>query len=135
MSGGLYNLVASDGKEFERGAILLAVLGFKDFTDVGRYRDSWVENHDGMPVIAIYTRNGGGNRPDYAEVIAQLQAHPLYLRDADDTFDSTYATFYFNGPVEHRDSLRRVMVDPVDTDQRWHDAINSLGRRLGSEHG
>jgi hypothetical protein len=134
---GLYNLVMGDGKEADRGTILLAALGNPN---VARYRDAWVENYDGEPVIAIYTRQGGGNRECYCEAEpcecgsavsnADLQAHPLYLRDADDDFDSTYATFYFRCPPEHREHLRNpeVMQEPVNMSERWQAMIDSIGK-------
>lgn len=123
----MYNLVAGDGHQFDRGRILLAVLGNPN---VGRYRDSWVERDGGgEPVIAIYTRNGGGNRqcwcddnshpdgPCTALIVTEvLPAHPLYLRDKDDTFDSTYATFYFRVPDEYRQALAEIATDPVGND-------------------
>ncbi len=119
----MYDLVAGDGNQRNRGDVLLAVLGNPN---VGRYRDSWVERgEDGEPVIAVYTRNGGGNRECWCDgghpdgpctaLIATevLPAHPLYLRDADDAYDCTYATFYFKVPDEYREALAEVAGDPV----------------------
>jgi hypothetical protein len=120
----MYNMVMGDGNEGVRGGILVTALGGPD---VGRFRDAWVEKgEDGEPVIAIYTRNGGGNRESYEEVITGLQAHPLYLRDADDDFDSTYATFYFSAPEELREQLREVAQEPVNMSERWLAAIDAL---------
>lgn len=42
-------------------SILLAMIG-QDASSVGRFRDVFVREHEGRPVIAVYTRNGGGNR-------------------------------------------------------------------------
>lgn len=132
----MYDLVAGDVGQHDRGAILLTIL---DHPNVGRYRDAWVEQGpDGEPVIAIYTRNGGGNRGCYCDddhpegpctgLIATevLPAHPLYLRDADDSFDSTYATFYFRVPDEYREALAEVACEPVDTGERWRALIAAL---------
>lgn len=125
----MYSMVAGDGHQYDRGRILLAALGNPD---PGRFRDAWVEKgENGQPVIAIYTRNGGGNREEYEGVIADLQDHPLYLRDADDDFDSTYATFYFSTPAELRDQFREIAQEPVDTDQRWMDVIAALSGKAG----
>jgi hypothetical protein len=44
--------------------VLLGMLGGKP-SDVGRFRDTYVTEQDGQPVIAVYTRNGGGNRDHY----------------------------------------------------------------------
>lgn len=121
---GMYNAILGDGNEIQRGRILLAVLGAPK---PGRFRDAWVERgKDNQPVIAIYTRNGGPNREGQAEAIESMRANPHYLSDKDDTFDSTYATFYFSAPDDCRDVLAEEMSDPVDTDQRWRDAIAAL---------
>lgn len=76
--------------------------------DIPRFRDAYFdaeENH-----LVIYTRTGGGNREyygapggydneDYTGPFNEdLEAHPNYLRDEDDDFDSTYAYFYFSIP-------------------------------------
>lgn len=122
----MYNLVAADGNQNLRGQILTAALGDPD---VGRFRDAWIEKgDDGQPVIAIYTRNGGGNRESYADVIADLQAHPLYLRDADDDFDATYATFYFRTPDHLVDQFREIAGEPVNMSERWQQAIAAISK-------
>ena len=135
----LYDIAVGDGHQQERGALLLRILGGPT---VARFRDAWVEKGDGGPVIAIYTRQGGGNRECccgdmdrehvpgqcYAACNEALAAHPLYLRDADDGFDSTYATFYFRAPDEFREALAGIATAPVDTDKRWQEAIDRIGR-------
>lgn len=127
----MYDLVAADGHQNRRGAFLIAALGNPD---VGRFRDAWVEKgDDGEPVIAIYTRNGGGNREDYEDVIDGLQGHPLYLRDADDDFDSTYATFYFRTPDELVEAFRESAGEPVNMSDRWQQAIAALSRKSGAK--
>lgn len=55
----LYEMIFQDGRD---GLPLLAALGFKTVGDVGRYRSSWIEKADDNFRVAIYTRNGGGNR-------------------------------------------------------------------------
>jgi len=122
--GGFYNAVLGDGNEMLRAAKILPV--FEQPAFVGRFRDIWVENHDGEPVIAIYTRNGGPNREDQAEAIESMQSNPHYLRDADDEFDRTYATFYFRAPEWARDMLAELMQEPVDMSKKWRDAIDAL---------
>jgi hypothetical protein len=152
----LYDIAVGDGHQQERGAVLLQLLGGPD---VARFRDAWVEKGETGPVIAIYTRQGGGNRECYCRDIPEefaeqhfpsrcsaacneaLAAHPLYLRDADDEFDSTYATFYFRAPGELPaglpDDLREVLAvalaalpevagEPVNMDERWKVAIARL---------
>lgn len=83
-----------------------------------RFRDCFIQprgwglRDDGMPVmtdqekaekelaIYVYTRVGGGNRDDYEDQITEMQGHPNYIRDYDDDFDCTYATFVFSIPQE-----------------------------------
>lgn len=138
----MYDLVAGDGRQRDRGALLLACLGDPD---PGRFRDAWIEKgDDGEPVIAIYTRNGGGNREcycadgDHAEsgpctalVGQRLAEHPLHIRNADDDFDSTYATYYFRAPAEYREQLAGIAQEPVDMDARWKTLIDAIGAKGG----
>lgn len=145
----MYNIALSDGHESERASIFLKTLLDLDLRQVGRFRDTWLElDEQGEPRIALYTRNGGGNRPDYTKQTAFLQGHPEYLFDRDDTFDSTYATYYFKVPQdfpahlsgiggwteEEWPRLRALMIqnkalpEPVDTSQRWLDAIEKLNK-------
>jgi hypothetical protein len=95
---------------------LLQMVGFTGYEQVGRFRDVYVIVEDGEPVIAVYTRNGGGNRIHYRggdddNVLAgpecdcvgcimtyRLPRLPAYIRDEDDSFDGTYATVYFRLP-------------------------------------
>lgn len=99
----LYNLVHGRNP---LSSLVLASLGNPD---VPRYRDAWLD--DGC--LAIYTRTGGGNRDMYeiggdyqveynpdGPFNDDLRAIPGFIRDEDDDFDSTYATFYFNIPDE-----------------------------------
>jgi hypothetical protein len=147
-SMGLYDVVLGDGHQAERGVLLLAMLGDPG---VARFRDAWVEKgDDGQPVIAIYTRQGGGNRECFCEsrngtVVAEqhvpsgcyaacneaLTRHPLYIRDADDDFDGTYATFYFRVPdAVPADVLARLTEaasEPVNMSERWQEAIDRVG--------
>lgn len=135
----LYDIAVGDGAQGARGAVFLGVLGAPC---VARFRDAWVEKSPDGLVIAVYTRQGGGNRECYCEgdegkhvpescyaaCNEALQAHPLYLRDADDAFDSTYATFYFRVPDDFREMLGSAAVDPVDMSARWKAAIDRIGK-------
>lgn len=110
----LYNMIF--GMNFRTDDIL-AMLGNPD---VGRLRDTWIEERDGELMIVVYTRNGGGNREHsifedgeegegcYCTGCIQtyhLPAHPLYLFDEDDDYDCTYAANYFRVPDEHRATI------------------------------
>lgn len=129
--GSMYAMVFGNGAE---GQYLLAALGFTSLRQIGRYRDAWIERSpDGLPWIAVYTRLGGANREDYAEVIEGLQDNEFYLVDRDDGFDNTYATFYFRMPDdlmtlfdETYPTWRDEVQDPVDMDEMWKRAIEAL---------
>lgn len=154
MSFDMYDMVLGDGHQGERAETLLhAVLNLRR-RDFGRFRDCWAEvGWDGHLRIAVYTRNGGGNRPAYEEHTNRLKQHPEYLSDVDDRFDSTYATYYFRFPTEPPahvtgiapycdqefwDALTKRIKDnapqqPVDTDARWKDALDKIEKEGHSE--
>lgn len=116
---GLYNMVLGNNAA---APLVLAMLD-RGEGYFGRFRDAWVEGReDGSCVLAIYTRNGGGNREHYDDdkepgpdcgctgCIAEcrLPADPLYLSDKDDDYDSTYATFYFKVPEDGEAKIRAL---------------------------
>ena len=166
--GGFYNLVFGQNSKAD------AILATLDLTKkmVGRFRDVFVAEGE----IAVYTRNGGGNRecwcreealsscpshdggplkvwnrhrnryedsPDkrirVCEVARTAECtcpgciinhlmpnHPLYLRDVDDDFDSTYATIYFRIPEEWRAELEALDIGEWQPSERWQAAIDAL---------
>lgn len=80
-------------------------------SDVGRFRDCYPRRTDNGEIrIVIFTRNGGGNRDDHLAVFERLRAHPQYLRDWDDDFDSTYASIEFLVPVQFAEMVRRMVL-------------------------
>ncbi len=110
--------------------VILAILGLKP-TDIPRFRDCYVENDETAGYrICVHTRTGGGNRdyyedeatcrdsyPEYFEAgkeapagpwNAGLRANPHYISDADDSFDSTYANFYFRLPEKWKAVLEAL---------------------------
>ena len=114
----MYNMI------FGRNPNGPAILRTLDLTpeDCGRFRDCFVANGE----IAVYTRNGGGNREYQEEAIELLQEHPNYLRDEDDDFDYTYATFYFSLPNEWREELGDLDSGVFDPSRRWLDMLAKL---------
>ena len=107
----LYNLVHGNSAQ---APLVIYLLG-KDAGYFGRFRDAWVEKReDGALRLAVYTRNGGGNREHYNDEkeagpgcdctgcigTYRLPADPAYLADRDDDYDCTYATFYFRVPED-----------------------------------
>lgn len=94
--------------------------------DVGRFRDAFF-TEDGK--IAVFTRNGGGNRDDYQYVFDELSKHPMYLEDFDDDFDCTYATIMFSVPEQYKplvDKLKPNKKEP-SLKEKTDNAIESIG--------
>lgn len=60
-------------------------------------------------VISVYTRVGGGNRKSYQSEIKEMQDMPTYVKDYDDDFDSTFATFIFSIPNKWMDDFNRII--------------------------
>lgn len=135
---GLYNMLHGVN---ENGGALLAALGLTA-DDFARFRDVWVDGAE--QTICVYTRLGGGNRECYCDdhaanprcyqaTIESLQAHPLYARDYDDDFDTTYATFVFRWPAEPLEvaAALRAYADqqgpPISGDERWSATFKALG--------
>lgn len=121
--------------------LLLAMLGI-DEDAIPRFRDCYLS--DGR--IAIHTRTGGGNRdyyehPDrcrenYPEYFdgkddprgpwnCNLRKLPGFQYDADDGFDATYATFYFDVPRQFRQLLEKI-PEGEDPAKRWQDTFAAL---------
>jgi hypothetical protein len=83
---------------------ILPMLGEKHPDNYPRFRDCFVNNNE----IHVYTRVGGGNRNcEFGE--DELQQHPNYLRDFDDAYDSTYATYVFSIPCEFKNDFDLII--------------------------
>lgn len=106
------------------------------FGTFGRYRDCWLERNVDNPkeaLIAVYGRIGGYNRARYQHVFEEVRTHPWWLRDADDTFDNTYATIYFKIPIYKLGMLLdeygiviEDIQDHVNKSQEWKDKIDKI---------
>lgn len=96
----LYNLVA--GGHHPTARVCVAILRL-DPGSVPRFRDAWITD-DGKKIVLL-TRTGGPNREEYGPQHALLAAHPLYIEDANDGFDSTYARYLFDTPEEFHADL------------------------------
>lgn len=115
---GLYNAVFGYNPQ---SPLLLEALGLAP-EEFRRFRDAFVADDE----IVVYTRLGGGNRPDYQDVFEKMKRHPLYLRDADDKFDSTYCSFFFRIPLEWKSELHSYDIGRWDPDTRWKAALQKL---------
>jgi hypothetical protein len=130
--GNMYEMLFPGGRD--RAAMTLVLLGgFTNLGDAGRVRDGWIERDPLLRYLArLVTRNGGGNREEYAEHIQCLRQHPLYVRDADHEFDNTYASFWFRLPptdqATHLATVERIARDPVVMNKEYWD--NALSEHL-----
>lgn len=102
---------------------ILPMLG-KHTDEYPRFRDCFIgelgnadENDQfGIPkkktsdeeVISVYTRVGGGNREDYQEQIDEMRKMPTYIKDYDDDFDCTFATFVFGIPEKWKADFEKM---------------------------
>jgi hypothetical protein len=91
----------------------------------GRFRDIHL-NADGTRIILL-TRNGGGNRNHWEGEAEEgpdcrcpgcvikyvLPEHPMYERDYDDDFDSTYAYVEFKVPEEYATMMAQLATGKV----------------------
>lgn len=96
----LYNMLC--GMNPVAGRLLAAIDLHPD--TIPRFRDVWVKAD--FTEITVHTRTGGGNREAHEAENAVLCAHPLYLRDADDHFDNTFADFTFRVPADEKAKLQ-----------------------------
>ena len=111
--------------------VVLDMLGL-DPNDCGRFRDAYITREG---ELAVYTRNGGGNREEYQPTIDVLSEHPNYLRDEDDAFDCTYCTIFFSVPEDRQPEIVEYLseVEKQDRDdllltpaERFENTIESL---------
>lgn len=106
---------------------VLPLLGEKHPDEYPRFRDCFVtENEE----IAIYTRVGGGNRGvGFGE--EELVKHPNYMRDEDDDYDPTYATYYFSVPEEWRADFDLVMNKRItETSKKYQERLYKVFPKL-----
>lgn len=110
--------------------ILLKMLGLTR-ADTGRFRDCYITKWGGPSEgdktlrIAIYTRNGGGNREDYQHVTDALRAHPNYLDDFD---DCTYATYIFSVPEKYKELVDSFEVEYATPQEKFLKLIEELNK-------
>jgi hypothetical protein len=100
---------------------------------IPRFRDCYFDGEH----IVIYTRTGGGNREFYDEPNednkdgpwnSDLRQLPGYVRDEDDDFDSTYASFYFSVPEQFGylvDKLKS-MAQKETQSEKWEATLERI---------
>jgi hypothetical protein len=121
--------------------MLLGFLGV-NAEDVPRFRDCYIE--DGR--IVVYTRMGGGNRGhwDYEDCEEGpdcpcpgcragyfLTSVPGYLYDSDDSFDCTYASYYYEPQPEVAELVRQLesIGGSNDPGERWQKLFADMDAR------
>lgn len=93
-----------------------------DFNSIERFRDSGIDKEN--KIIWIYTRTGGNNREGYKNKV--LTDNINYIKDYDDDYDSTYATFEFKIPEGYDDILNLAEKDRPD----WSKILKNLEDKL-----
>ena len=98
---------------------ILPMLGEKHPEQYPRFRDCFVDGDE----THVYTRVGGGNR-DCGFGEEELQQHPNYLRDKDDDFDSTYATYVFSVPDEFKTDFELIKSGKIkDISEKYKERL------------
>lgn len=97
---------------------------------VPRFRDCVLRDVEGPfhKQIVIHTRLGGPNRHIYQEGIEALRLIPGFVKDCDDSFDYTYANFFFEVPIPARPLVEMMskMGATVNTEEQWKEMITKL---------
>lgn len=144
---GLYNVLFGKNPHSKILLVMLDIDQPNGNWESGRFRDIWVEERGVLEpkekVIALYTRNGGGNRDDCWDdekekrywnedkqrcdcpactINENLPKHPNYLYDEDDDFDATYNTAYFSIPEGYE-----LIVDMMNKPkEKWDELFRKL---------
>jgi len=119
----LYNIINEIINGIDPATIfILPMLGEKHPSEYPRFRDCFVEDDE----IHVFTRVGGGNRNcGYGE--EELREHPNYLREFDDDFDDTYATYVFSVPDEFKEDFELVKMGRIsrikETSQKYRERL------------
>jgi hypothetical protein len=82
-----------------------------------------VHKHGDEALISVYTRVGGGNRDDYDKEIKELQAMAGYVKDFDDDFDTTFATFVFKVPERFLNDFKLIKEGKIMETSKEYKAI------------
>lgn len=82
---------------------ILSLIGLKE-SDINRYRGCDIDDD----MIVVYARTGGNNREYYLN--DDLTNNPYYLYDEDDSYDNTYANYYFEIPNGTNDKIEEENI-------------------------
>lgn len=84
-------------------------------------------------VITIYTRTGGANRESYQEEIDKLRSMPTYIRDYDDTFDSTFAMFIFSIPEKWQADYEKINNGDTEISEEYKAEMKRVYPKLADK--
>ncbi len=120
----LYNQIAGVNKD---APILLGVLGY-NMKAFERFRDIHL-NADGTRIIVL-TRCGGDNRPSHLRMFEMVSHHPYYIKDYDDSYDSTYAYIEFSIPEKYKDMCKSISTgkDPKSIKEIFDEEIANMDK-------
>ena len=110
-----------------RGLMQLVDLDLDDFP---RFRDTFVVKEGEKLVLGVYTRIGSCYRNEYHEAYEKLEAHPAFVRVADDSMDRTFATFYFELSPEKVKGIEEVLDMLLKVPPPW-ERFKALVAKLG----
>lgn len=93
-----------------------------------------VQKHGDEELISVYTRVGGGNRRYYEKEIIDLQSMPEYVKDVDDDFDNTFATFVFKVPEKFKKDFELIKEGKLmETSKEYKDIVDKVYPKLKSK--
>ena len=119
----LYNILFGENKE---APVLLGMLGVnKEY--FGRYRD--IDLIENATKIRVFTRLGGGNRPDYKDTWNKIRKHDLYIKDYDDDFDCTYAFIEYKIPDKFKETAKKMFKgEPVSFSDKFNKELEEMDK-------
>ncbi len=119
----LYNVLFGENSE---SPVLLGMIGVnKEYFD--RYRD--VDLIEKGTKIRVFTRLGGGNRPDYKKTWDKIRNHELYIKDYDDDFDCTYAYIEYNIPEQFKETAKKMFKgEPISFSNKFKKELEEMDK-------
>lgn len=108
--------------------VLLEIINM-NYDDIPRFRDCFLKEHGKNLYVVIHTRTGGGNREEYERENEELRKNPNFNFDEDNSFDSTYADFYYNIPSNFKDGLKIIHKEypSLPPEEKWKILFEKLG--------
>ena len=130
---GVYNMIFGHCPLMPQLMSLLDLVSFETNSFLApRFRDAYPVLEDGKWVIHVLTRAGGDNRHEYKGGITKLQEHPHYIRDYDEPYDTTYATFVMSTTEDVQAEMQKQLQPELSTlpfKERWENAISIMAAK------